>query len=300
MRKKIVIFGYAFWGAKLYKKLRASKEYDVIGFADNNHAKQSNMAIGMPIYSVRELNKLQDKVEFSVIIAAGAWAKIGLQLEKANISIEGIYNGEEILPYKQMYFEDLDLQKDIFLYAGDICDNKHLSQKYLYGLSITKGDAHHILHDITNKYPLPNESIAAYQAEDVLEHISYESVLPAIDEIYRILKKGSVFRICLPDYNSPFLKSMCMRNNNGEILYDPFGGGDYSEEGVINGGHQWFPSYDLMRDLLSKSRFEDIRFLCYYTQNSELVYHYIDDSNGYVNRIQDGEEIYSMVIDCYK
>ena len=119
-----------------------------------------------------------------------------------------------------MTFERLDLSKQITLYAGDICDEEHLKNPNLYGLSIHKADKRHILADITNEYPLPDNSIYSYQAEDVLEHIEPQKLVDTINEIYRILGDG-VFRICLPDYNSPYLKNISMKSKEGRILFDP-------------------------------------------------------------------------------
>lgn len=300
MQKNIVIWGYGFCGAKAYMELRKDKNYCIVGFGDNNENKSKYKANEMPIYSISEMIKLKEKLDYSVIIAAGAWAMIGKQLESAEIAIEGIYCEQGLKQYKQMHFTDLDLNKDIFLYAGNICDEIHLSQENLYGLSITKGDERHILHDITEKYPLPDESIAAYQAEDVLEHIAFEQMVSVINEIYRILKRGSVFRICLPDYNSDLLSSLAMRDEYDNIIFDPLGGGDYSCNGVVKGGHVWFPKYDIVKDLLEKTKFTDIRFLCYHTDDKQLILHEIDSRNGYVRRVQNGEEVFSMVIDCYK
>ena len=90
----------------------------------------------------------------------------------------------------------------------------HMSEPNLYGLSINKADSKHILHDITNHYPLPDNSIYSYQAEDVLEHIAFEKLVDTINEIYRILHEGGLLRICLPDYYSAYLVNSPM-----EILF---------------------------------------------------------------------------------
>ena len=116
---------------------------------------------------------------FSVIIAANRWFEIGEQLEKRDITIGGVYADGEIIKYDRMDFGRLDLTKEINLYAGDICDEVHFSDPNLFGLSINKADSRHILHNITDKYPLPDESISSYQAEDVLEHIEFAQLTDA-------------------------------------------------------------------------------------------------------------------------
>lgn len=303
MKKNVIIFGYGLSGIEIYRKLQGNEIYDVIGFADNSIYKQGKYVNNLLIFSLEGLIELKERRDFAVIIAARSWHEIGAQLEKNKIQIAGIYINGNIGPYKVADFEKLNLQDEIKLYAGDICDEVHMSEKDLYGLSINKADEKHIFHDITQKYPLPDESIYAYQAEDVLEHIEIEKVVPALNEIYRILRKGSVLRICLPDYNSPHLSQISLKDHTGRILFDPTGGGVMGEFGVEKGGHVWFPTYDLVKKLLEETTFEKVDFLCYHTANGELVKKNFDYLNGYVNRVsdtEDGREIYSMIVDCQK
>lgn len=300
----IIIFGYGWGGVLLYRELISSDKYKFIGFADNSIYKQGNIVDDFPIMSVDDLVHLKETTDYAVIIAAKKWFIIGQELEKYDISIEGIYQNGEITNYERMDFESLDLSKQIYFYAGDICDEIHLSNPNLYGLSINKADARHILHDITQKYPLPDNSIHSYQAEDVLEHIEIEKLTDVMNEIYRILVKGGLCRICLPDYFSPYLNRISMKDAKGNILFDPTGGGAYGENGVLNGGHTWFPNYISVRNLLEKTKFTNWKLLCYHTENSELVRKEIDFTKGYIKRISEQNEefkqVYSIVVDCYK
>lgn len=300
---KIVIFGYGFKGVQLLRKLSDNNEYEVIAFADNSVYKQGNYAGEYPILSMDDLVTMKMSIDFSVIIAANRWFEIGEQLEKRDIAIGGVYADGEIIKYDRMDFGRLDLTKEINLYASDICDEVHFSNPNLFGLSINKADSRHILHNITDKYPLPDNSISSYQAEDVLEHIEFAQLTDAINEIYRILKKDGLFRICLPDYFSPYLKNISMTNKNGDIVFDPTGGGVYGENGVSGGGHVWFPNYLLVDDLLKGTLFHRIDFRCYHTENGEVLKKEIDFSKGYINRMpKEGKIglIYSIVVDCYK
>lgn len=304
MAKKNVIFGYGYEGVQLYKKLLYSDRYEVISFADNSMYKKGNIVDADTIKTVDELAELKDKIDFSVIIAARKWYEIGEQLEEHNIPIEGVYQDGVLTEYQRMSFEKLDLKKEITLYAGDICDDVHISDPNLYGVSINKADSRHILHDITHNYPLPDNCIFSYQAEDVLEHIDKEKIVDTINEVYRILKPNGVFRVCLPDYFSPYLKKIVMRDKNGNILFDATGGGEYGEGGVMNGGHVWFPNYINMKEILGKTKFSKVDFLCYHTEDEKLVKKNIDYSKGYVKRIptemEAGQPIYSLVVDCLK
>ncbi len=302
--KNIIIFGYGFEGVQTWLKLEEQGEYHLLGFADNSLVKQGRIAFGKPIRSLDDLEILNQQISFSVVIASQKWMTIKEQLEERKIEIYGIIINSKLQKCDEAAcFDKLDDSKPVFLYAGDITDEIHLANDNLYGLSITKMDAKHIYHDITRKYPLPDESIYAYQAEDVLEHIEIGKVLPALNEIYRILKKGSVLRICLPDYNSPYLSRISLKDDTGKILYDPTGGGELGLFGVGNGGHVWFPTYPLVRDLLEKSNFKEVDFICYHTVKGELVKKKFDYTNGYVNRVSDMEddrEIYSIIVDCRK
>lgn len=300
----IIIWGYGIEGVKLYRELVNDADYKVIGFADNSIYKQGNIVGKFTILSMQDLLHLKLKIDFSVIIAARQWFIVGEELEKHDISIEGIYQNGSIAKYDRMTFKRLDFSKNIMLYAGDICDDVHMSNPNLYGLSINKSDSRHILHDITVKYPLPDESIYSYQAEDVLEHIEYDKLVDAINEIYRILKQGGLLRICFPDYFSPYLDNITMKNKEGGILFDPTGEGNFGEDGVENGGHVWFPNYKNVMLLLENTMFNNISLLCYHTETGELVRKGIDFDKGYINRIprdiESEGQIYSIVVDCYK
>lgn len=302
--KNIVIWGYASEGIKCLRKVvLSSTQYNFIGFADNSPIKQHKYVDNMEVYSLEDLVHLKKELQFSVIIASGAWREIGRQLKDCAIEIEGIYvNGMKA--YKEMTFEQLNLLQNIKLYAGDICDDIHYNDKELYGLSIVKSDEKHIFHDITQKYPLPDNCIAHYQAEDVLEHIEIGKLIGTINEIYRILKPGALFRICLPDYYSPYLSAITLRDEKGEYIFDPTGGGILDEHGVHAGGHVWFPNYRNVKEILDKTAFLHYDFLCYHKEDGTVIKKKIDFSNGYINRIsesnQSEEEIYSIVVDCIK
>lgn len=126
---------------------------------------------------------------------------------------------------KKLSFRDLKNRKRIFLYAGNIPDMEEYRQEGLVGLSINKSDRRTILHDITEKMPLADESVDCYQAEDVFEHIEYNKLVEVMNEIYRVLKKDGYFRLSIPDYQCDLLYERCLKNDRGELLFDECGGG---------------------------------------------------------------------------
>lgn len=301
----IVIFGYGYYGAKLYRELmNNNKEYNILGFADNASSKQGCMVNGKNIFSIEQLVELAETVDFQVIIALKAWHIVGKQLENSSISINGVYDGKDIVKYNPLRWNSIDWNHKVILYAGDIYNENHLRNPNLYGLSITKADEKHIYHDITEKYPIGDSTVDGYQAEDVLEHIEFDKLVDVINEIYRVLKPNGILRISLPDYNSRYLKEISMYSPEGTLLFDPTGGGNYSQSGVVGGGHVWFPTYNIVKELLDKTKFSKVNFLCYHTDEEKLILNNIDYKYGYVERVENNlrqnKPIYSIVVDCIK
>jgi len=198
------------------------------------------------------------------------------------------------IPYRP--FSRIFDKKFVVLYAGDIPDMVEYKKYDMLGLSLTNSDERHIRHNILHRHDLPDNSVDIYQAEDVLEHINYDSLKFVIKEIFRLLKPGGFFRISGPDYNNPeFLKDKyILRNKSGTPLFDPGGGGNYELETgkVINGGHVWFPDYKTMSKLLETVEWSSIDILQYWNEDNKLFSKEIDYSQCYFHRKQ------SMVIDC--
>ena len=54
-------------------------------------------------------------------------------------------------------------------------------------------------HDLRRRLPWADDSIAAIYAGEVWEHFEYEDALRLTQECRRVLKKGGVLRLCVPD-----------------------------------------------------------------------------------------------------
>lgn len=203
-----------------------------------------------------------------------------------------------------MMFQDLFVRQSINLYAGDIVNRGNEYGSWC-GLSLDLDNENHIKFDITNKFPLDENTIDAFQSEDVFEHIKYEKLVDVIDEVYRILKPGSLFRLSLPDYNCDILYKRTLYNYKGELVFDPGGGGS-----LDNPGHLWFPTYDKVKILLKKTRFFQsgrIDFLHYYLGKTEFVVNEVNYTKGFIQRTPDHDKRVqnpyrpmSIVIDLYK
>ena len=302
MQMNIVIWGYCYSGTILFNKLRGDSKYNVIGFADNSKEKQRFFVNGHKIISLDECKTMHKELDYSVIIANSKWFEVGLQLEEFGIPIFGIFIDGEIRKYKQAHFSDLYGKSEVKLYAGDICDEVNLRDPNLYGLSISQGDEKHIYHDITKKYPLPDNFVSSYVAEHVFEHIEYSMLTQTINEIYRVLKIGAKLRICLPDYNSPWLKQLSMCDKYGNIFFDANGGGVFQYEKATGGGHLWFPTYTTVKNCIDKTMFNNVEFIRFRNRDESIFERSFDNSREYLHRMETnhGSNDANIIIDCIK
>lgn len=211
-----------------------------------------------------------------------------------------------------MKFEDIKYKKNIFLYCGDLQVTSLTKTGINFiGLSLHRNDRYHINHDITKKIDLLDNSVDIVQSEDVMEHIEYDLLPSCINDIYRILKPGGLFRLSMPDYCCDVLYNRSVKDKNGNIIFDAGGGGNYDEinKKVINGGHLWFPKYKLVKELIEKTNFENdkVEFLHYYDNEKKPILKNINYKMGYIRRTPDNDERVmnprrpmSIVLDCYK
>jgi SAM-dependent methyltransferase len=201
-------------------------------------------------------------------------------------------------------FLRLAKQDHIFLYAGDVPPSANY-RKFI-GLSLRKSDAQHIKHDVLKALPLMDNCVDVYQAEDVFEHILPTELPAVINDIYRVLKPGGIFRLSVPDYRCDVLRERSHKDEHGNPLFDPGGGGAYVN-GKVVGGHVWFPVYESVRAIIQQTRFSDVVFYHYYDESGAPIARPIDYSIGYVQRTPDNDarvqspyRPLSIVLDCRK
>lgn len=185
-------------------------------------------------------------------------------------------------------WNDLLKRKKRYLYAGQITHKEQYAGYFGLNPFLNEPDPAHIHHDIQNPMPIPNESIDIYQSEDVFEHVPYEKLYTVFNEIYRTLKKGGLFRLSLPDYRFDIYRDRSLKNSEGQIYFDPEGGGYFENGQVLAGGHAWFPTYELVKNLFDKTDFKncDVKFLHYNTETSSVTTP-IDYSLGMIRRTPD-------------
>ena len=176
-----------------------------------------------------------------------------------------------ILKFQSKFIKKFKLEKwqnQLFLYHGSLYKNEpqYLDPRFV-GLPLSfRTHYREITCDLHLRLPLPDCCADAFQSQDVLEHLEPEKVVYCLNEVYRVLKKGGLFRLSLPDYNSPLLQKRSVYNYKGEILGDVAMGarvktdGYNSEVYCINtasdgNAHLWLPTYELVNKYILESDF---------------------------------------------
>lgn len=192
------------------------------------------------------------------------------------------------------------------LYAGRL--HPGLAQYATHvGLALGRADRRNIAHDVRTPMPIEDGAIAAYQAEDVFEHIAYDEIPPIFADIHRVLKPGGLFRFSVPDYRCDVLHDRALRNAAGAIVFDPMGGGRLERGRVVDGGHLWFPVIETVRALFDASSFARCVYLHYMDENGVAVLNPIDYGLGNVqrtpdhdSRVREPRRALSIVVDAWK
>lgn len=58
-----------------------------------------------------------------------------------------------------------------------------------------------LLHDVLNGIPYPDNTVSLIYHSDIFEHFSYHEATWFLKECHRVLKKGGLMRVCVPDLN---------------------------------------------------------------------------------------------------
>jgi hypothetical protein len=158
----------------------------------------------------------------------------------------------------------IDFESARYLYFGNLAPKEQQYKSGLfYGLTPHPEADRDIRHDARDPLPFGDASVIAFQSQDVFEHIEQDCIAFIFDEIFRCLMPGGSFRLSMPDYNSPLLKSRSVYDADGNVLFDAAMGG--SVVGNMKGGmevnfpsdgqaHLWFPTYSLVTALIVKSQ----------------------------------------------
>ena len=161
-----------------------------------------------------------------------------------------------------------------YLYFGSLGQHERQFQvPNFIGLALEPAHDREVRHNLTDPLPYSENSIAKIQAQDVLEHLSFDKVPFVLDEIYRVLKPGGTFRLSVPDYRSPVQKRRSLYDARGRVIGDLMMGassyfdpvtGDAKVRFAQNGdAHLWFPRYELITHLVLKSEIRKARIHFY-------------------------------------
>ncbi len=157
-----------------------------------------------------------------------------------------------------------------YLYFGSLGPHERQYQvPNFIGLALEPAHEREVRHDLAAALPYSAGSIAKVQAQDVLEHLPFERVPFVLDEIYRVLKPGGVFRLSVPDYRSPVHRRRSLYDWRGRVTGDLMMGAEpYFDAATgdarirfAEGGeaHLWFPRYELITHLVLKSEIRKSR-----------------------------------------
>jgi SAM-dependent methyltransferase len=151
-----------------------------------------------------------------------------------------------------------------YLYFGNLGRAERQFQiPNFVGLALVPSHDREIAHNALDALPFSDDSIPKIQSQDVFEHLPFERLPFVMDEIYRVLKPGGVFRLSVPDYRSPLLKKRSIYDDRGKVIGDLMMGAsakynaangttkvNFTEDG---NAHLWFPKYELILELIVKS-----------------------------------------------
>ncbi|MCL1467695.1 class I SAM-dependent methyltransferase [Argonema galeatum] len=106
--------------------------------------------------------------------------------------------------------------------------------------------------DVGKKFPWPNETFSCAYTSHMMEHLYRETALNCISEVFRVLKKGGIFRVVVPDLDE-MIKS-----------YDPqdpeffLTGFFEANEKLEKNRHHWHYNEKLLRKILLNTGFQEV------------------------------------------
>jgi SAM-dependent methyltransferase len=210
-------------------------------------------------------------------------------------------------------------KNNVYLYYGSMRkEEPQYSNPKFMCLALEPKSVKEIKHNAYDKLNFPENSIAKIQSQDVFEHLDYNKLPAIFDDIYRVLKKGGVFRLSMPDYNCPAMRKECVFDENGNIMVDISCGGSVIYDRSIPGkrahfidtgdAHLWFPTFENLKSLINKSEINNsskITFYHYWLNDEEFHTEEVPDNEMFVQRIppfdmrENGRPI-SIVVDFCK
>jgi SAM-dependent methyltransferase len=205
-----------------------------------------------------------------------------------------------------------------YLYFGSLgADEPQFANPKFTALALRSRGRRQIAHDLCDPLPCADSTIPKIQSQDVFEHIPYERLPGILDEVFRVLTPGGLFRMSVPDYRSPLLRARSVFDEHGQVIADLMMGGSVSysaskgrQVAFAPGGvsHLWFPVLESVQALVRRSNIQNcrtIRFHHYWKSATEYICESFPDDELTVLRVPprdmraDGKPI-SIVADFIK
>jgi predicted SAM-dependent methyltransferase len=154
---------------------------------------------------------------------------------------------------------------------------------------IDGGDYEHLQHDDITKLPYEDESVDLIYASHVLEYFDREEVVDILSEWTRVLKKGAVLRIAVPDFESMAIMYVMNKNTIKKVGLSSFLGPLYGkmEMGDQTIYHKTTYDFDELSNILESVGIQNVtRYDWRDTEHSEFDDHsqayipHMDKDNG--------------------
>ncbi len=149
--------------------------------------------------------------------------------------------------------------------------------------------------DIVTGFHKYNSLCDAVYCSHVLEHLTYDEFVTAIQNTYALLREGGVFRLVMPDLQA-ICKSYIESQNYDDraILFmrECGLGAENTRRGLVkrieaalgNSRHNWLWDYDSTRTILRQVGFQSIRPCCYNDSDIE-AFKVVEDVDRFRNAI---------------
>jgi predicted SAM-dependent methyltransferase len=146
--------------------------------------------------------------------------------------------------------------------------------------------------DVTTKIPRQSNSVDIIYTSHMLEHLSLEEFVLALNEIYRLLKPGAVFRSVMPDLEHSIKAYLANTNSeaSSDFLREIDLGIEVKPKGIIsnisslfsNSKHLWIWDYKSLYDQLEKAGFTNIK-RAFFNDSAIEDFKEIEDNNRWIN-----------------
>lgn len=140
------------------------------------------------------------------------------------------------------------------------------------------------------------ESVDAFLAEHVFEHLSYEEGVKAGKNIYKFLKTGGYIRVAVPDINfkNEWYKNMCKPGGTEDVNHPAY-------------SHKVFYDYRTLIEIFERIGFK-VDLLEYCDENGRFHFNYWSPDDGIIGRSLRFDTrnnngslgMVSIIIDAYK